>query len=87
MHKDILEIERSDAEIKRLREELEAVRRETQTYKYELAIKAKMCQALKKEMGEEMNASQAKYKDQIHVLKDEIERAMVDLQHSYELLE
>ncbi|KAL5781707.1 hypothetical protein ACOSP7_006736 [Xanthoceras sorbifolium] len=88
-HKDLLENERSEAEIKRLHEELEATRREAQTYKDELAGKAelekkltketKRCQALRKKMKQEMNASQAKYKDQIRGLKNEIERAKVDL--------
>ncbi|KAL5776873.1 hypothetical protein ACOSP7_009799 [Xanthoceras sorbifolium] len=62
-------------------------------YKDELATKvelekkltqeAKRCQALRKEM----DTAKAKYKYQIHELKEEIERAKVDLKHSYKLLE
>ncbi|KAL5766192.1 hypothetical protein ACOSP7_016809 [Xanthoceras sorbifolium] len=92
----MLEIERSEAKKRELREELEAARREDQTCRNEftakavlenkLAEKAYRCQALRKEMEEEIYTSQAKYKNQICMLKDEIERGKADLQHSYELL-
>ncbi|KAL5857353.1 hypothetical protein ACOSQ3_004811 [Xanthoceras sorbifolium] len=52
-----------------------------------LAKTANRCQAFRKEIKLEMNTSAARYSDQICVLKDKIERAKADLQHSYELLE
>ncbi|KAL5854970.1 hypothetical protein ACOSQ4_004772 [Xanthoceras sorbifolium] len=52
-----------------------------------LAETANRCQAFRKEIKLEMNTSAARYSDQICVLKDKIERAKADLQHSYELLE
>ncbi|KAL5775558.1 hypothetical protein ACOSP7_013115 [Xanthoceras sorbifolium] len=71
----IVVAQRSEAEKIRLREELETVRKEAQAYKEELAAimefkkeladKANICQALRNEMELEMNASAAKYKDQI----------------------
>ncbi|KAL5773827.1 hypothetical protein ACOSP7_013470 [Xanthoceras sorbifolium] len=55
--------------------------------KKELVEKANRCHALRKEMKLEMNMSVAKFNDQMCVLKDKIERAKADLQHSYDLLE
>ncbi|KAL5846415.1 hypothetical protein ACOSQ3_009939 [Xanthoceras sorbifolium] len=89
--------QRSEAEKMRLNEDLEAARKEAQAYKEEhaaktelkkeLAKKANRCQALRKKIKLEMNTSSAKYKDQVRMLKDEIERATVNLQYSYDMLE
>ncbi|KAL5739411.1 hypothetical protein ACOSQ2_028591 [Xanthoceras sorbifolium] len=87
MHNDLVETERSEAEKRGVRKELKAARRKlddrTELEKG-LIEKANRCKALKKEMELEMNTVVAKYKDQIGMLKDEIERSKVDLQHSYE---
>ncbi|KAL5797963.1 hypothetical protein ACOSQ2_002783 [Xanthoceras sorbifolium] len=56
-------------------------------YFFMLTKETKRCQAFRNEMKQEMNACKAKYEDQIHGLKDEIEKAKIDLKHSYELLE
>ncbi|KAL5794168.1 hypothetical protein ACOSP7_002762 [Xanthoceras sorbifolium] len=55
----------------------------TRTSLKKLTKEAKRCQAFRNEM----NACKANYEDQIHGLKDEIEKAKIDLKHSYELLE
>ncbi|KAL5759973.1 hypothetical protein ACOSQ2_018811 [Xanthoceras sorbifolium] len=82
-------ITRSETEKMRLHKELEAARRKARAYKEELpartefkkelAEKANRCQVLQKEIDLKMNASAAKYKDQICVLKDKIKRAKADL--------
>ncbi|KAL5764702.1 hypothetical protein ACOSQ2_017296 [Xanthoceras sorbifolium] len=86
----MLETKRSEAEKKKLRDDLEAIRRELATgekCEKELAMKVHRCQALRKDMVLKMNASAAKYKYQIGMLKDEISRAKTDLQLAYELIE
>ncbi|KAL5787875.1 hypothetical protein ACOSP7_004824 [Xanthoceras sorbifolium] len=52
-----------------------------------LVKEAKRCKALRKEMEQDMNASKAKYKGQIHGLKDHVEKATVDHEHAYKLTE
>ncbi|KAL5840961.1 hypothetical protein ACOSQ4_013569 [Xanthoceras sorbifolium] len=83
----MLETERSKTGKRKFREELKdarkelAIRAERET---QLAVKAHRCQALIRDIELEMNAFTTKYKDQIGVLKDEIDRAKIGLQRSYE---
>ncbi|KAL5749504.1 hypothetical protein ACOSP7_024107 [Xanthoceras sorbifolium] len=89
-HKDLLETEKNEVDTKRLLDKLQSYKDEFTTnaqLEKKLTEKAKRCQALRKKMEQKMNASKAKYKDQILGLKDEIERAKVDLKHYDELLE
>ncbi|KAL5732774.1 hypothetical protein ACOSQ2_032466 [Xanthoceras sorbifolium] len=93
----IAQTEKSEAETKKLREELEAARKEAQLYKDKLASKMELekklanevrrCQSLRKEIKQEMNASKAKYKGQIHGLKDQVEKVTVDLEYVNKLVE
>ncbi|KAL5855132.1 hypothetical protein ACOSQ4_004934 [Xanthoceras sorbifolium] len=100
-YKDLRQYEHKVAEReetdRQIREELKVAKKEAHTYKDELASKAelekklvkeaKRCKALRKEMEQNMNASKAKYKDQIHGLKDHVEKATVDHEHAYKLTE
>ncbi|KAL5782239.1 hypothetical protein ACOSP7_007268 [Xanthoceras sorbifolium] len=100
-NKDLLEYERETEvrkkEVRKLCDELEVANKEAQAYKDKLASKtklekklaekAKRCQTLRKEMEQKMNVSKAKYKNQIHGLKDQIERVTVDFEHANKMIE
>ncbi|KAL5820878.1 hypothetical protein ACOSQ3_022760 [Xanthoceras sorbifolium] len=73
----IIVVQRSEVEKIKLCKELEATRRKVQAYKEEFTARTELENELAEKL--EMNASIAKYKDQIYVLKDEIERAKADL--------
>ncbi|KAL5849404.1 hypothetical protein ACOSQ4_007417 [Xanthoceras sorbifolium] len=101
VNKDLLEYERETEvrkkEVRKLCDELEVANKEAQAYKDKLASKtklkkklaeeAKRCQTLRKEMEQKMNVSKAKYKNQIHGLKDQVERVTVDLEHANKMIE
>ncbi|KAL5738285.1 hypothetical protein ACOSP7_031046 [Xanthoceras sorbifolium] len=100
VHKDLLEYEHEVVKCKEADrkncKELEAINNETQAYKDKLFSKAelekkltkeaKRCKALVKEMEQEMNASKAKYKGKIHGLKNQVIKAIVDLEHAYKMI-
>ncbi|KAL5749357.1 hypothetical protein ACOSP7_023960 [Xanthoceras sorbifolium] len=89
MHKDLFEYKHE--------REARGCKEGSHAYKDELASKAKLekkldeearrYKALRKEMKHEMNASKAKHKRKIQGLKDQVKKAMVDLEHAYKLIE